>query len=402
MSLQVLPFLSSSILAIIFDGYVALAGGIYLLHRYRGWGRKSYFHLLLSLGFILYSLGIFSRFWFPSFTSYQFFTLIYLALFSWATGFLFMVVGRFKISLAVVFSLIFLASLALYLLYFLGILNSVLGVLTPYLMVALLATGGMILLIRIHHFLPTSLLTGWSMLVASNILEFFNLASVEFLSMTSATAKILFLYGAANPMFAMVGVEMSKLLRTGLNVSLITRSHVSLVKCVNTSHLRELSWIKQFTTDNSKAGIKTILVILYDIISPSELKEMRMLEDKSVHVVRVLPEAEKEDVTSEEYSFLDEKDFSIIRDDLASLGLLLSSIVNYSRDKLIPCNIVIYSLSWLIHTHGWRSVYTLLTRKMPDIKNSQVHVYMFFYPEVHEDKTILSTFEKLAEEVIVI
>lgn len=315
--------------------------------------------------------------------------------------FLFIVVGGFKTFLIIVFNLIFLASLILYLLYFLGSLSSLSGVLTPYLMVALLVTSGIILLAKIHGPPPASLLLGWSMIVASHILESFNLASIETLSITSATGKILFLYGVTNPMFAMVGVEMPKLLRTGLDLSLIAPSHVSLVKCVGISHLREISWIKQFTADNSKAGIKTILVILYDL-SPSELKEMRMVEDKNIHVVRVLPEAEKEDITSEEYGFLDERSVSIIRDDLASLGLLLSSIVNYSRDKLIPCNILIYSLSWLIHTYGWRSVYTLLTRKMSDIKNSRTHVYILIYPEVHEDKTILSTFEKLAEEVITI
>ena len=73
-----------------------------------------------------------------------------------------------------------------------------------------------------------------------------------------------------------------------------------------------------------------------------------------------------------------------IGDDLSQLDLLFSDIVNMSNERQIGSEIILYSLSTVIHTHGWKRLYTFLTSKIPLVKSSIVHLTCFYYPETHE------------------
>lgn len=63
------------------------------------------------------------------------------------------------------------------------------------------------------------------------------------------------------------------------------------------------------------------MVVLYDLVSLLELEELKLLDHKDVHVVRILREIEREKLR-EKYSvnIFDKEKFSVIKDNSTSLG----------------------------------------------------------------------------------
>ncbi len=82
------------------------------------------------------------------------------------------------------------------------------------------------------------------------------------------------------------------------------------------------------------------------------------------------------------------------------LRILFSDIINYSNEKKINCEIIMYTLSNMVHTHGWKRVYSFIISKVQQLKESKVHVYAFYYPNTHENRTEIAKFEKLFDNVM--
>jgi hypothetical protein len=169
--------------------------------------------------------------------------------------------------------------------------------------------------------------------------------------------------------------------------------HCTLVNSNSSHRSQELDWIRRKAIENSRLGIRMILVALYDLITSSDL-ESNGLKDDDLYLVRMLPRGDQPIQTVGD-------SVATMSDDLAQLEILISEIIDYSIERGIRCDIVLYSISWAIHTHGWRRVYSLLTSKIPELKTSNVHLYCFYYPQTHE-RTEVSKFEKIADRVLTI
>ncbi len=365
---------------------------MYLFYVYAKFGRRSFFHLFWALGFIFSGIGVLSRlnFQVDLFLLGVLFTASF-TMFFVGISFLF---PKFKGVLLFTVATVCLILLETYLLYP-GLVFAVAPI--PYTVVLL----GIVLVMRKYGKFLYSLFFGWIILTVVDLATFSGFLSLYYAYMLTVPAKVLVLYGAINPMFGMVGVEMQKWLWRTAQLPPVKRSHFTLIKCVKTPYTREISWIKQRIVDNIKNGIKTFLVVLYDLISVDMLKDLEFLEHRDVHVIRILRETE-EPRLKEEYDIFDKEKILVVKDDLTSFARLISRIVRYSQEKGLTCNIIFYSFSWLIHTHGWRNIYLLLTYKIPEIKNSNVYLHALYYPEIHEEKVTVNIFEKLAEEIITI
>ena len=369
------------LLARFVNGWITVFCGLFLLNVYIKWKRKNHFHFLWGLGFILYGTQILLRTKIYSLTDLPVFSLFFVSIIFWFAGVGF-ALGMLKKFLAIVIIVTMIVSVL--------ILN-VKDLLVLAFIPGFMLIGGIFLLRIKCGKIMNTLFLGWILLLIVNIPFVFGLLPQYLIDFLAASAKLIILYGATNPMFAMVGLQMEEFLRRRSEATPIERSHIALVKCVGDSRLKELSWIKQTVSESSKKGIKTILVILYDLISPLELRDLGILDDENVYLVRVLRDVK------EETSF---RRLMTIKDDLTSLGFLLSNIIKYSQESSVNCNVIFYSLSWLIHSHDWRSVFMLVTHKAPDIKSSPIHLHIFYHPETHEDSHTISLFEKIAEEII--
>jgi len=117
------------------------------------------------------------------------------------------------------------------------------------------------------------------------------------------------------------------------------------------------------------------------------------MSEKELYIVRMLPGNRSLPYPFEDY-------IMSINDDVNQLDILFSDIVNYSDERNIPIEIILYSLSHLIHSHGWKRIYTFLTSKIPILKSSQVCFTGFFFPDTHDDPSNVAMFEKMADNVI--
>jgi hypothetical protein len=116
-----------------------------------------------------------------------------------------------------------------------------------------------------------------------------------------------------------------------------------------------------------------------------------LLNNGNVNVVRVLREVKERTEKTNPVT---------VKDDLTSLGLLISSVIKQNEKEKVPQTIIVYPLSWLILTHSWKNMYLLLSSKISELKESQTHLLAFYYPKVHNDETISYTLEKMAEQII--
>jgi hypothetical protein len=220
-----MPPLEVSGLATLTNSYVTLTCGIYLLHIYTRWGRRNYFHLFWALGFLFYGIEILSEFWFPL-THILRATLFMISLTLWFVG-IGLLLPRFREIFVVVANVIFLVFLVIVF----GFRDYPLIIASlPYFLITL----GIILLMRNYGKFLYSLFLGWVFLLTINLLFFLEFLSSIHANLLGIVAKIIILYGAVNPMFAMVGVEMQRLLWRTSQAPPVKRSHFTLIKCSKT------------------------------------------------------------------------------------------------------------------------------------------------------------------------
>lgn len=236
---------------------------------------------------------------------------------------------------------------------------------------------------------------GWSFLLLVNVATPTGMMNQIYVDLFAIIGKTIIFRGMMSPRFSFMADEMKRFLISGVPEVYVDGNfeHCTLVNPRSGQKAHELEWIRSIAVENTRKGIRTIIVAFYDLITSTEL-ESNGLEEGDLYFVRMLP---KGDGTIQVIG----DSVATMNDDLNQLKLLISEIIGYSKERGIRCDIIFYTMSWAIHTHGWKRVYSLLTSKMPDLKASNVHLYLFYYPETHE-KTEASKFEKMADKILTI
>jgi hypothetical protein len=261
----------------------------------------------------------------------------------------------------------------------------------PYLMICV-----SLLLIRLSYSSTLDMLIiGWINLLLVNVAYALNLMDSTFVDIMAIFGKIVIYRGMTNPQFSFLVDDLKRYLISGYPAIYPNSGQGSFNLVSNGSNQKpkEIRWIIDRVGDNSKKGIRTILVTTYDLITPQDLKISGL--DEGLYIVRMLQGGRGALKTFQEQVM-------IINDDLDQLGILFSDIINYSNEGKINCEIIIYTISNLIHTHGWKRVYPFILSQMTQLKSSKVQVYGFYYPETHENSSDVSKFEKLSDKIITV
>ena len=234
---------------------------------------------------------------------------------------------------------------------------------------------------------------GWSTLFLANLGFLMNKIDPGFVDMISILSKCIIYLGMIQPSFSFIVDDLRVFLLGGFPTEYSKKimGSFNLVNIKNTNREREKFWINEKVSKNSDIGVRTILVTLYDLITYTNIANFE--ENDNLYIVRVLPGTRSIPNTFEER-------IMSINDDLNQLDLLLSDVINFSTERKVPCDIILYSFSHLIHTHGVRRVYSFITTKIPLIKASQVTMTCFYYPSSHEKESDIVIFEKLADSII--
>jgi len=238
-------------------------------------------------------------------------------------------------------------------------------------------------------------IVGWVLLLIINTAMPLEMMNPVYVDLVAILAKLIILQGMMSPRFSLLADNMKQFLLTGFPEVYPSEinEHIILILPNESHRENELEWISHHVTDNSKHGIRTVLVTLYDLITPSQL-ETKGLHRDDIYFVRLMPKGDRvmQSIGDRE---------AVMSDELTRLKMLLSEIIEFSNERKIHCNIIIYSLSWAIHTHGEEEVYSLILEKTPELKASSVQVYCFFYPETHEELEV-AKFKRLADKIITI
>jgi hypothetical protein len=368
---------------------LAFFPNLYLI--YRKTNRR--FYLLWGLGFLFYGVNVVIR------TSMLALSLESMNMEVFA--FMFMVIGftliitgigelinRTRLLLLAALSV----PLALTILYFTTkpmFLGQVIAFL-PYVFIAV-----SLLIIRIYFSATIDFLViGWMMIALTNIGYGFGFISPMFVEIYVIFAKVILYYGSLYPRFSYLVDDLRRFLISGMPTQYfdVPGEKFVLVKANSGKRSNEIQWIKNRIDENSKKAVKTIMLTTYDLISPTDLKATDV-DEENLYIVRMVQGGKSAfDIFAEH--------LITINDDFNDLDILFTDILAFSSERKINCQIILYNLSSLIHTHGWKRVYTFILSKISYLKNSNVYLYALYYPRTHEVESEIAKFEQLADSVI--
>ncbi len=261
--------------------------------------------------------------------------------------------------------------------------------LSPYFLVAL-----SLMYIRVKYGVPLDLfITGWMVLLLINASIPLRAMDSAYIELFATLGKAIIFVGMINPTFSFLVEGFKRYLSTAPSGDYIEgdKDHITLLHPTSTNRAKEIEWINNKVKENSAKPRRTVIITLFDLISPQDIRHLG-LEKGELYLVRMMPGGGGDAPQGE--------GVLTIRDDLDQLDFLLKDLVGYTSEREINCDIILHTLSTLIHTQGWRRVYSLFISRMPALKSSGIHLYCFYYPETHEDKSEISKFEKLADRII--
>lgn len=234
---------------------------------------------------------------------------------------------------------------------------------------------------------------GWVLLLVINLIYLLGGIYSGYIDILSGLSKIIIFWGMTAPSFQTIEDDLKRFFIRGIPVEYPEKpiqGHFVLVE-IDNERQNDIDWIKNRIQDNTKKGIRTIFVSYYDVISSQSILSSEIDED--VFIVKINPRK-----TQDEHIF--DKQVISITDDVSRLDLLLSDIIQFSDEGRVPCEIIMYSLSLAILTHGWRRVYSFITSNNSKLKSSLVQFVAFYSLDAHEDKTDVIKFTVMADQII--
>jgi len=233
---------------------------------------------------------------------------------------------------------------------------------------------------------------GWAILSFSNVGALFGLMELTYVEIMAIFGKVVILFGVLYPRFTFLADDLRRFLIAGMPQQYTDQLGETFVLFNSKSGKRgnEVKWIKERISENSLKDIRTILISTYDLITPADIITNPNEED--IYFVRMIQGGKS--------AFQDfGESIMVINDDLNDLDILFTDIINFTKERKITAQIILYNLSVLIHTHGWKRVYTFLLSNLSLLKESSVYLYSIYYPKTHELESEIAKFEKLADLV---
>ncbi|MCW4012355.1 MAG: hypothetical protein NWF07_05100 [Candidatus Bathyarchaeota archaeon] len=261
--------------------------------------------------------------------------------------------------------------------------------LAPYLFMAV-----SLLIIRSKYSASLDLLVvGWASLLLTNIATPLELMTPVYVEVYAIFSKMIILIGMTSPQFSYLVDDLRNFLISGIPTTYLEDNlqTFTMLNAEGSVKDRDVQWIRDRIKKNTESGIRNIFLTTYDLISAHDLISKGISENE-IYIVRMVPGGRDANIVFEQ-------PILTINDNVSDLDMLFSDIINFSNERRIRCEIILYTFSSVIHTHGWKRVYSFVISKLPQLKNSMVHLTVFYYPETHSEEEI-SKFESMADQII--
>ena len=366
-------------------GFLPLLLRIYNLNKKR-------FYLLWGTGFFLYGVHIVVRVFLPLLGLEASTNVKLLSYFVQLTGFGLIIVGigdlvdrtrQFLysfIAVPVVLLVLYFTTQP----YLLGRIVSV----APYLYISL----ALIIIKLLYDVAIEMLIIGWFILLIANLGQALDLLTPTFLEVLAINAKAVLLYGVLTSRFSYLVDDLKRFLISGYptRYSEEKRGQLILVDSQGTTKADEIRYMKKMTLEGKTSGTRTILVSMYDVVSQRDMDVND--EDDGLYFIRVIQGAQKN------VAFSKQKVMTIT-DDPSAVGMLLMEVINFSKETKSSCQVILYTLSSMIHVHGVQRVYSMMISRLPELKNSEVNLYLIYNSKTHSEGSGVAILETLADEV---
>ena len=362
----------------------------YPIYKVYGRTRKN-FYLYWSLGYALYGSSIVMRI--PTIANRDFTALAFMSYIVFVLGLGLIIAGigdlvkrsrQFLLSTLILPIILIVLMLTSEDWFDFGILV----VISPYVFIT-----GALLYIKIKYKLDiTLLLAGWANILFLNIGYLYEIMNEGYVDLMSTFTKVVIYVGMTSPSFSFLYEELTDFLMGGTPVEYNeTTAGFTMIDLNVRGREKEIKWIKERIIQNSRQGKRTILVSLYDQITSKDIIDEDTQDN--LYLVRMANGYRRSFVVFEEPVIS-------INDDFQLLDILFSDIIGFSNSNYIPGEIILYTLSQLITTHGSRRIYGFLTTKMGQIKSSHVNFIGFYSYGSHENPSEIIMFESLADIII--
>lgn len=234
---------------------------------------------------------------------------------------------------------------------------------------------------------------GWNILLLANLGSVVNYLHPVYVEILVIFGKIVLLNGTMNRTFTFLVDDLARFLISGsaTEYSVFNNGQIQFIDLSNATKKEEYRWLKTRLMESTSKDLRTILVSTYDVISEKDLKRNGLVGD-DLYFIRMLQGRKPISEVFKEHVMT-------INDDLTDLDILIMDVIKFANEHKINCQIIIHTLSSLIHTHGWKRVYTFLLSKVQHIKQGPVSVYVLYYPDTHTNKSDIAKFEKMADMV---
>ena len=254
----------------------------------------------------------------------------------------------------------------------------------PYLII----TGGLILLqIKYKGDLGLAGL-GWFLILIANI--GYSTGNISFIVTPIITiiGKSVFFYWMTRPRFSMITEEFEAFMKEPT-----TSVHGSIVTMVETTtRQQDRKWIRDQIIEGGSKGIRSILILTSDHVA-EEVLNPELMKLPNLYIIKMVQERhQRGDAFSERVM--------TISMDVDELTLLLNDIRDFIAVHGVKSQIIIYNVSTLIFTAGWKRIYTFMISMLPKLKDKEILSYFIYSPEAHEHLHEVEIMRHLGDKVV--
>ena len=235
------------------------------------------------------------------------------------------------------------------------------------------------------------ILLGWVPILLANLALASGALNVAYIDLFSGVSKIVVCRGMAKPTFSQLVENLRTFMLGGLAAEYGNGQPGGLYLVdLGKPKKKEIQWIKARVEDNKRKGTRTVLLSLYGLIPPSLVADKDAQDFFHIDVrqgkVRAVKVLEGQNM--------------VAADNLDELKVVLMDIIAASRETTALTEVIVYTLSYMVHTHGWNRVYSMLLSMIKSLKEGNVRLTCFYHPETHQEKTMVARLETLAEDII--
>ena len=377
-------------LTLTLNSIVTVTLGIYVIYLIsEGKSEKHLFYYLFGIGFIIYGIQIFYRVLYAD---------IFSASLLYCGAILLVSVGLWSLSRKKLFSVLFSVYVFIFSLMAFWKLNMLPSLLIEWgsLIGSFTIHAILMILILYHRFYfgkaADKFMFGWALLFLTNMITF---GMGWITDIFAIFAKVILFFGVNDYDFIILTKKIrdeitAKHLPTdtsfekkgGLKLILYSQSS-------SASYIKQVSYIERLATENARRDASTFVFTFQDAIPYHELQRIKWINPEKVFVFLFSASAEKA-----------KNEFTLLRMGLTHIGAALSEIIKASENSNNSSTVIFSNLSILIHMFEPYPIYNMLLNKMGALREKGVELVAFINLDTHVDKSIISLFADIADEVV--